>query len=86
VVVAEIEGVVKLLDVSAAALVCNTVPAVRAEYQVNVPAVALDAESMTVPVPQRAAAVGVGATGNAFTVAVMAVRGVLSHVPLWKVT
>jgi hypothetical protein len=84
--VTEIDGVVKLLEVNAAALVCSTAPPVRAEYQVNVPAVALDAESGTVPVPQRAAAVGVGAVGNAFTVAVIAVRGVLSHVPLWKVT
>jgi hypothetical protein len=79
-------GVVKLLEVNAAALVCSTVPPVRAEYQVNVPDAVLVAESVTVPAPQRAPAVGVGATGNAFTVAVMAVRGVLSHVPLWKVT
>jgi hypothetical protein len=67
------------LDVSAAALACSTVPAVRAEYHVNVPAVALDAESVTVPLPQTEPGVTVGAVGTAFTVAVTAVRGVLSQ-------
>jgi hypothetical protein len=67
------------LDVTAAALVCSTVPAVRAEYHVKVPAVALDAESATVPAPQRAPAVRVGATGSGLMVAITAMRGVLSQ-------
>jgi hypothetical protein len=69
-----------------AALVRNTVPPVSAEYHLNVPAVALVAESITVPAPQREAAVGVGATAAELIVAVTAFRGVLSQVPLLNVT
>ena len=74
------------MAVSPAALVCSTVPAVRAEYQVKVPAVALPADKVTVPVPHLPPGVTVGAPGIVFTVATMAVRGALSHVPFWKVT
>jgi hypothetical protein len=62
------------------------VPPVLALYQTKVPAVALLAESVTVPAPQREPAVPVGVAGTALTVATIAVRGVLSQVPLWKVT
>jgi ribose 5-phosphate isomerase RpiB len=79
VVLADKDGVVKLLEVSAAALVCNTVPPVNAEYQVKVPTVALEAGKITVPAPQREAAVTVGAVGSGLIVAVTAVRGVLSQ-------
>ena len=72
--------------VSPAALVCNKVPPVEALYHLNVPAVELFAVTVTVPVPQREPAVAVGAVGIALTVAVMAVRGVLSHVLVLKVT
>ena len=86
VVVALIEGGVYASDVRPAALVRNTVPPVLAEYQMKVPAVALVADSATVPAPQRLAAGAVGATGIGLIVAVTAVRDVLSQVPLWKVT
>ena len=55
------EGVVKLFDVSPPALVCSNEPAVNAEYHLNVPTVALLAETVTVPVPQREPGVPVGA-------------------------
>jgi hypothetical protein len=44
------------------------------------------AERVTAPAPQRLPGVTVGALGNALTVATTAVRGLLSQVPLWKVT
>lgn len=75
-----------MLVVNPAALVCNNVPAVKALYHLNVPAVALLAPMVTVPVPQRKPATAVGAVGKALMVATMAVRGELSQVPLWKVT
>jgi hypothetical protein len=86
VVVAAIDGVIKLFEVSPPALVCSTVPAVNAEYQVNVPPVVLDAERDTVPAPQREAAVTDGAAGKGLTVAATAMRGVLSQVPVLTVT
>jgi hypothetical protein len=52
----------------------------------NTPAVELVADKTTVPELQRDAETGVGAVAEGFTVAVTAMRGVLSHVPLWKVT
>jgi hypothetical protein len=69
-----------------AALVCNRVPPVLASYHLKVPAVALLALSDTVPAPQREPATTVGAVGTAFTVAMTAVRGVLSQVAVLKVT
>jgi hypothetical protein len=67
-------------------LVRNAVPPVSAAYHLKVPVVALVAESATVPAAQRDAPAGVGATAAVFTVAVTAFLGVLSHVPLLKVT
>lgn len=55
-------------------------------YHLKVPAVALVAESITVPVPQREPATAVGDIGMVFTVATTAVLGELSQVPLLKVT
>lgn len=70
----------------AAALVRNVVPLVKAEYHLNVPAMVLVADSVTVPAPQRAPPVGAGATAAGLMVATTAFLGVLSHVPLLKVT
>jgi hypothetical protein len=81
-VVAESDGVTKLDEV-APVLVCNTVPPVAAVHHLNTPLDALVAFSVTVPVPQRDAAVADGAAGAApvVTVAVTAVRE-LVQVPL----
>ena len=79
-------GVGNEFVVCAAVLVCNKLPPVPASYHLKVPAVALLAVSDTVPGPQREPATTVGAAGTALTDAAMAVRGELSHVPLWKVT
>ncbi len=59
--VVEIEVVVKELVVTPAALVKVAVPPVRAVYHLNVPAVALVADRITVPVPHRDPGVPVGA-------------------------
>jgi hypothetical protein len=67
------------LVVSPVALVCTRLPDVAASYHLNVPAVALLAERVTVPGPHVEPAVTVGEAGAALTVAVMAVRGVLSQ-------
>ena len=77
---------VKTFVVCAAVLVCNKLPPVLASYHLKVPAVALLAVSDTVPGPQREPATIVGAAGTAFTVAITALRGVLSQVALLKVT
>ena len=61
-------------------------PPVKAVYHLKVPAVALDVESVTVPVAHRAAGIPVGADANGLIVATTAFRGVLSQVPLLKVT
>ena len=68
-VLAEITGVVKLLDA-----VNKAVPPLVAAYQSMASPVAGVAEMETVPVPQIAAAVPVGAAGAGRTVAVTAVR------------
>ncbi|MCE2937647.1 MAG: hypothetical protein LW845_16670, partial [Flammeovirgaceae bacterium] len=57
-----------------AGLVRRAGPPLGLEYQLKVPAVALVADSATVPAPQRLAAGAVGATNAVFTVAVTAVR------------
>ena len=85
-VVVDSDGVVKLFEVSPAALVCNKVPAVSAEYHLNVTAAILEAESVTVPIPQMEPGVTVGAVGIVFTVATTAIRGELSQAPLLKTT
>jgi hypothetical protein len=79
VVVALKEGVVKLLVVTAVALVCTKLPPVAASYHLKVPATGLLAASVTVPVPQVAPAVVVGAAGTALMVATTDLRGVLSQ-------
>jgi hypothetical protein len=56
-----IDGEVNELDVTPAALVKVGVPPVRAVYHLNCPAVALVADSTTVPVPHRDPGVPVGA-------------------------
>jgi hypothetical protein len=81
------EGVVKLLVVRLAALVCNKLPLVAASYHLNVPAAVLLAASITVPAPQVEPAVVVGAVGTALMAAITAVRGLLSQLAaLLKVT
>ena len=69
----------------AEALVCNNVPPVRVVYQRKVPAVVLLALSDTVPVPHLLPFVTLGELAGvfAFTVAVTAVRVVLSQPTLF---
>ena len=69
--------------VSPAVLVCNNVPPVEALYHLKVPAVELFAANTTAPAPQVEPAVTVGADGMAFTVAVTALRVVLSQPTLF---
>jgi hypothetical protein len=64
----------------------KAVPPVNAAYQRNVPDVALVADRVTVPAPQRVPPVGVGATAIGLMVAITGLLGVLSQVPLLKVT
>ena len=68
-------------------LVCPAmaVPPVGTVYQRYCPAAPPAAESVTVPLPHRAALVVVGAVGIVFMVAVTAVR-VLSQMPLFIAT
>jgi hypothetical protein len=80
------DGVIKLSEVRPAALACKGVPPVLAEYQLNVPATVLPTERTTEPGPQLEPTVTVGAAGTGLTVATIGVRGVLSQLPLLKVT
>jgi hypothetical protein len=72
-------GVVKLLVVRPAALVCSRLPAVEASYHLKIPAVALLAAKVIAPDPQLEAAVTVDTNGSALIVAITAVRGLLSQ-------
>jgi hypothetical protein len=64
------------LLVVASAVVCSNVPPVEAVYQRKVPLAPDDADSVTVPVPQRAADTPVGVLEALMIVAVTACRGV----------
>ena len=64
----EILGVVKVDNVVVLS-VCNSVPPEFAVYHRIVPAVALDAAIVTVPVPQREPVIAVGAVADGYTVA-----------------
>lgn len=57
--------------------VCRSVPPELAEYQRMVPAIGLDAASVTVPVPHRDPFIAVGCEGVGITVATTGIRSLV---------